>query len=115
VYVYLFLTSVLDGMVGQFDDPAAVPLGKEPPAPIVQEAGCAPGLGWMGVDKRCFHAPTRFELWILQPVASCCTGYTIPVPLVLFSNTAHSTKLVFTLFEGDLFSVEISWDQTVMN
>jgi len=93
-------------MVGQYGAPAAVPLGKDPPAPIVEEAGCAPGLGWMGVDKRCFCASTRFELWIVQPVASCCTGYTISVPLVLFRNTAYSAKLDLTLFEGDLVRCE---------
>lgn len=65
MYVHLFLTSMLDGMVGHYDAPAAVPLGKEPPAPVVQEAGCDPGLGWMIVIKRCFRSPTRFELWIL--------------------------------------------------
>lgn len=74
VYVHLFLTLVLVGIVGQYDVPAAVPMGKEPPALIVHEAGCATGLGWMGVEKRCSLAPTRFELWIGQPVAGCCTG-----------------------------------------
>jgi hypothetical protein len=98
--VHLFLTSTLDGMVGQYDAPVAVPMGKDPPAPTVEEAGCALGLGWMGADKRCFCASTRFKLWIVQPVVSCCTGYTTPVPLVLFRNTAYSAKLDFTLFEG---------------
>ena len=103
---HLFLTSMLDWIVGQYDAPAAVPLGKDPPASIVEEAGCAPGLGWMGVYKRCFSAPTRFELWIVQPVASCCAGHTISVPLVLFRNTAYSAMLDFTLFEGDLVHCE---------
>jgi len=97
---------MLDGMVGQYVAPDAVPLGKDPPAPIVEEAGCAPDLGWIGVNKRCFRAPTRFELWVVQAVASCCTGYTIPVPLDLIRNTAYSVKLEFTLFEGDLVHCE---------
>jgi len=97
---------MLDGMVGQYDAPAAVPLGKDSPAPIVEEFGCARGLGWMGVDKRCFCAPISFELRPVQPVVSCCTGYTIAAPLVFFRNTAYSAKLDFTLFEGDLVQCE---------
>jgi len=97
---------MLDGMVCQYDAPAAVPLGKDSPAPIVEEFGCAPGLGWMGVDKRCFYAPISFELRTVQPVVSCCTGCTIAVPLVFFRNTAYSAKLDFTLFEGDLVQCE---------
>lgn len=104
--VHLSLTSMLEGMVGQYDAPAAVPLGEDPPAPFVEEAGYAPSLDWMGVDKRCFCVPTRFKLWIVQLVVSCCTDYTIPIPLVLFRNTAYSAKLDFTLFEGDLVQCE---------
>jgi len=48
---------MLAGMVGQYDAPAAVPLGNDPPAPIVEEAGCAPCLGWMDVVNRCFWPP----------------------------------------------------------
>jgi hypothetical protein len=42
---YSFLTFAIDGLSGQRHAPAALyPPGKDPPVPIVQEAGWAPEL-----------------------------------------------------------------------
>jgi hypothetical protein len=44
---YSFTTSALDGVSGQHHAPAALyPRGKDPPVPIVQEAGWAPEPVW---------------------------------------------------------------------
>ena len=46
----LSLTSTLYGVGGQHHAMAALPLGKNP-VPIIQEAGCAPGLVWTGAEN----------------------------------------------------------------
>jgi hypothetical protein len=56
---------------GQHHAPAAFTPGKEP-VPIVQEAGWAPELVWIGVEDL---APPGFDPWTFQPVASHYTDY----------------------------------------
>ena len=61
-----FKTSALKiGVGGQHHAPAALPPGKDP-APIVQEAGWAPGPVWTGAENLAFTS----ESPDFQPVAS---------------------------------------------
>jgi hypothetical protein len=61
---------------GQHHAPAAFTPGKEP-VPIVQEAGWAPELVWIGEEKL---TPPGFDPRTFQPVASRYTDYAIPAP-----------------------------------
>ena len=70
------MTSALDGGGCQRHAPAAFTPGKNP-VPIVQEAGWAPGLVWMGAENL---APQGFDPQTIQPVASCYTNYAILAP-----------------------------------
>jgi hypothetical protein len=55
------------GVGGQRHAPAAFTPGKDP-VPIVQEAGWAPGLVWIGVEN--LTHPPGFNPRPFQPVAS---------------------------------------------
>jgi hypothetical protein len=59
---YSFTTSALDGVSGQHHAPAALyPRGKDPPVPIVQEAGWAPEPVWtQSVEEKSF-APAGYR------------------------------------------------------
>jgi hypothetical protein len=54
---YTFTTSVLEGGEWSASRPdSTLPPGKEPPVPIVQEAGWAPELVWTQVlEEKSFH------------------------------------------------------------
>jgi len=57
------------GVGGQPHAPAASTNGKDP-VPIVQEAGWAPGLVWIGAENL---APTGIRSRTVQPVVSLYT------------------------------------------
>jgi hypothetical protein len=59
---------------GQHHAPAAFTPGKDPVS-IVQEAGWAPELVWIGAENL---APPGFDPRTFQPVASHYTNYAIP-------------------------------------
>ena len=78
------------GVGGQCHAPAAFTSGKDP-VPIVQEAGWAPGLVWIGAENL---APTRFQSRTFQPTASRYTNYAIP---------AYMTKSGYSFFRYRIF------------
>ena len=65
------------GVGGQRHAPAAFTPGKDT-VPIVQEAGWAPGLVWIGAENL---APTGIRFRTFQPVVSHYTDYAIPAPI----------------------------------
>jgi hypothetical protein len=65
------------GCVVSITPPAAFTPGKDQ-VPIVQEAGWAPELVWIGAENL---APPGFDPQIFQPIASRYTNYAIPAPL----------------------------------
>jgi hypothetical protein len=81
----LSLTSALNGVGGQRHAPAALPPKKDP-APIVQEAGWAPGPVWMGAENLAaigIRSPDR-------PARSEIQGYIPIYPKFSILYTSHS-------------------------
>jgi hypothetical protein len=70
---YSFSTSALDGVSGQRHAPTALyPRGKEPPVPIVQEAGWAPEPSWtQRLQEKSFRLcrGSNLDRPMVQPVA----------------------------------------------
>ena len=63
----LSLTLALDGGGWSTPHPGRFTPGKDPPAPIVQEDGWAPGQIWTGAENL---TPMGFDPRTVQPVAS---------------------------------------------
>ena len=61
------------GVCGQHHALVAFTAGKDP-VPIVQEAGWAPELVWIGAENL---SPPGFDPQTFQPVVSCYTVYAI--------------------------------------
>jgi hypothetical protein len=57
-----FLTWALDGVTGQLHAPAALPPGKEPPVPILWEAGWAPEPVWTLWRKQKYNTTVHRNL-----------------------------------------------------
>jgi hypothetical protein len=72
------------------------------PAPIVQEAGWAPGPFWTGAKNLAFPTPppAGFDSRAVEPVASRYTDYAVPA-----HTNRNSPKFVFILFLFNFFSV----------
>jgi hypothetical protein len=60
----------------------SLPLGKDP-APIVQEAGWAPGPVWTGAENL---TPTGIDTRTVQPVASHYTDYATRPIIIIICN-----------------------------
>jgi hypothetical protein len=98
---YLFLTSALDGGERAASHPRrALPPGKGPPVPIVQEAGWAPEPVWTerlegksfasaGIEPRSpgrpVHSQTLYWLWSINFICNLFNAF--------FSNSDYSVKL----------------------
>ena len=74
------------GVGGQHHAPAAFTPGKDP-VPIVQEAGWASELVWIGAENL---APTGIDSQTFQPMASCYTDYATLIPKTVFMLTNFS-------------------------
>jgi hypothetical protein len=70
------------GVSGQHHAPAALyPRGKDPPVPIVQEAGWAPEPVWTQRLEEKSFAPAGDQTPIVQPVVRHYTAWANPAPL----------------------------------
>jgi hypothetical protein len=68
----------------------ALPPGKGPPVPIVQEAGWAPEPVWtQGLEEK-FPAPVKDRTPIVQPVVRHYTAWATAAPLI---ESAHSYSI----------------------
>jgi hypothetical protein len=79
---YSFLTSALEGGEWSASRPArALPPGKEPPVPTVQEAGWAPEQVWMQRVEEKSSASIGDRTPAIQSIVRHCTDWTTLVPL----------------------------------
>jgi hypothetical protein len=79
---YSFTTSALDGDEWSASRPGrALPPGKGPPVPIVQEAGWDPETVWTQRLEEKSFAPAEDRTPIVQPVVRHYTAWANPAPL----------------------------------
>jgi hypothetical protein len=80
---YSFTTSALDRGEWSVSRPGrALPPGKGPPVPILQEAGWAPEPVWTQMLEEKYFAPAGDRTPVVQPVVRHYTAWANPAPSI---------------------------------
>ena len=83
--LFSFLTSAMDGVNGQLHNQAALPMGKETPAPTQQKGGWALELVWVLWRRSKSVAPARNRT-VIAWMSSPHSLVTIPIELPSLSD-----------------------------
>jgi hypothetical protein len=102
---YSFTTSALNGGEWSASRPGrALPPGKGPPVPIVQEAGWAPEPVWTQRLEEKSSAPAGDRTPVVQPVVRHYTAWANPAPtFVVYLAKINFVGLQFRVNNGILF------------